>query len=717
MNDDWDGVDWANFFHGPDDYDIERMQEEAYQADHPTIEEDSFDDYDSNDDPIFDSADEVAHNTATGQTDRVVVPPLDELSRLRHPLTEGEALVLDFFLRNLPKSWEIYIQPHLNGLEPDFILLHPKRGIAVYEVRDWTLESPDIFVTQPPGGSPTLMKQQDGASVLFEKDNPVTQVDLCKNEIYSLYCPQLPSRSGLGVITAGVILPFATFDHLEALLKPFRDQYDHSSKQSLYPLVGSEILNSTDKWSFRARVLPSVQREDDRINEDRAADLRRWLIEPRAEGSTQRTLFDDLNPRQKKLVTTRTTSGYRRIKGCAGSGKSFVLAGRAAWLASGKDDETQARKKKVLIITYNITLINYLLDLAVQFNPGGKVRDQITALNFHYWCKRVARESGHYSDYLSLWRAARLGDGTPAERTLVLKTTMAKAAMTWLDDVDLAEKFDAILLDEGQDFELIWWRAMRRALRPGGEAVLCGDWVQNIYGVSAWPSDDMADAGFKGPWMVLPDSYRLSPLACDLATDFIDTFLPDLDFQRPVAAAADLFETPILKWWHVDNASIARGCVAALMDIITNSSPQVSHSDLTCIVESESIGNEVVRLLQEEGLTCIHTFGVGNSKIERHYDSQRRKIAFSKGIPFIKITTIQSFKGWESRALVVHAGSRTSPSALALVYVAITRLKRDVNGSYLTVVSASPHLLSYGETWPVFKNSTTATDSTNSGRG
>ena len=473
----------------------------------------SFGDYDSNDDDINDSADEVAHNTATGQTDRVVVPPLDELTKLRHPLTKGEALVLDFFLRNLPKSWEIYIQPHLNGLEPDFILLHPKRGIAVYEVRDWKLESSDVFMAHSSDGSLTLMERKDGVSLSIEKENPVTQVDLCKDEIYSLYCPRLPSRAGFGVITAGVIFPFATVIQLDALFKPLRDQNGHSSKPSLYPLVGSDILNSTNKWSFRARVLPSVQSEDDRINEDRAADLRRWLLEPLSEGLTQRTLLDDLNPRQKKLVTTRTTSGYRRIKGCAGSGKSFVLAGRAAWLASGKDDEAQARKKKVLIITYNITLINYLLDLAVQFNPSGKVRDQITALNFHYWCKRVARESG--------------------------------------------------------------------------------------------------------------------------------------------------------------------------------------------------------RLLQEKGLTCIHTFGVGNSKIERHYDSQRRKIAFSKGIPFIKITTVQSFKGWESRALVVHAGNRTSPSALALVYVAITRLKRDVNGSYLTVVSASPHLLSYGETWPDFKNLTTVSDSAN----
>ena len=57
---------------------------------------------------------------------RVICPSRDELSSLRTPLNKGRELVLDFFDRNLSLEWEIYIQPHLNGIRPDFVLLNRK---------------------------------------------------------------------------------------------------------------------------------------------------------------------------------------------------------------------------------------------------------------------------------------------------------------------------------------------------------------------------------------------------------------------------------------------------------------------------------------------------------------------------------------------------------------------------------------------------------------
>ena len=72
---------------------------------------------------------------------RVVSPELDQLDSLRPPLTSGERTVLQFLLDYLPVGWEIYIQPHMNGLCPDFVLLHPVRGIQIIEVKDWNLKS------------------------------------------------------------------------------------------------------------------------------------------------------------------------------------------------------------------------------------------------------------------------------------------------------------------------------------------------------------------------------------------------------------------------------------------------------------------------------------------------------------------------------------------------------------------------------------------------
>jgi len=62
---------------------------------------------------------------------RIIEPPLAdvEAGRLRTTLNPGEKLALDFFHRHLPPAWEIYIQPHLNGLRPDFVLLHPRMRV------------------------------------------------------------------------------------------------------------------------------------------------------------------------------------------------------------------------------------------------------------------------------------------------------------------------------------------------------------------------------------------------------------------------------------------------------------------------------------------------------------------------------------------------------------------------------------------------------------
>ena len=41
--------------------------------------------------------------------------------------------------------------------------------------------------------------------------------------------------------------------------------------------------------------------------------------------------------------------------------------------------------------------------------------------------------------------------------------------------------YDAILVDEGQDYTLKWWNSLQKALKPGGEMLLVADKTQNLY--------------------------------------------------------------------------------------------------------------------------------------------------------------------------------------------------------------------------------------------
>jgi hypothetical protein len=162
-----------------------------------------------------------------------------------------------------------------------------------------------------------------------------------------------------------------------------------SGKNHMYnPISGRNSLERGDL----SRVFPEAKRTQSKfMTPDLAADLRLWLVEPDAP-KTQHTPLQ-LDETQRKLANSRTKSGYRRITGPAGSGKSVVLSARAAKLIEeGKD---------VLVIVFNITLLNYLADATVRNHPSA--RKAATWLNFHHWCKRVCEDTDHGEEYRALW--------------------------------------------------------------------------------------------------------------------------------------------------------------------------------------------------------------------------------------------------------------------------------------------------------------------------
>lgn len=619
---------------------------------------------------------------------RVVVPPVSELNALRQPLTSGERRVLDWFLEILPCGWEIYVQPHLNGLRPDFVLLHPENGIAVYEVKDWSFRSVDYYVKMGTLG-PKLMGRRDGKDFSLARQDPVAKIDLYKQELYGLYVPSLPNGAGFGSIVAGIIFTEATTTLVESLLGPLREARGHDKYSRLYPVIGADLIGNSDKPTLR-QLLSSVYKQDERMSIRVAAELRHWLVEPTFSSEQRLPLSKMMTPRQQSLALNEEGARFRRIKGPAGSGKSLVLAGRAAELANAG--------KNVLVITFNITLINYLLDLVVRYAQSGLVRRQIVALNFHHWCRRVASMSGREDRYEAIWAGAEEG----ADLDLILGTTLPAAAAGWAAELAEDERWDAILVDEGQDLLPGWWNALRAALPldGSGEAMLAADAHQNIYGIAPWTETQMAGAGFRGRWAKLEHSYRMSPALSRLALIFVERFLPAVEDHRPLSPMGEFEYRTVLRWRQVEVSLAADECVAALLGILDSSADApVAVADLVCIVDRDDVGLEVVSLLRAQRINTIHTFGESSNKRERQEQSRRKKLAFFKGDARVKVTTIQSFKGWESRALVVHISAADTPDSLALAYAAITRLKRDDHGCYMTVVCSAPQLRNFGALW------------------
>lgn len=613
---------------------------------------------------------------------RVISPPLGEHDNLRQPLTEGERLVFEFFHEHLSDEWEIYLQPHLNGLRPDFVLLNPRVGIAVFEVKDWRLDRMKYWVEERSFGEPLLYGEKDGKSFSHQRQNPVPKIDLYKREILELYCPRLDRNYGSAVITAGVIFPFAPDDQVMELLEPSRRYHNmlHQRIAKYYPVSGSDSLES---GAIDVVFPENTRRYSQYMNENLARDLRLWLDEPSFASSQRRPLH--LDDQQVSLVESRTASGFRRIRGPAGSGKSLVLAARAAEIANSG--------KSVLVITYNITLLHYLRDLSVRWpNPSGIPRE-ITWLNFHLWCKRVCRSGGSMEDYGNLWRD-HPGDDVLAVHLPGLVSSILKDGSE-----DLIPQYDAVLVDEGQDMRLLWWDVLRSVCRPAGEMLLVADETQDVYGTArSWTEEAMMGAGFSGPWVELKISYRLPPSLLQLAKSFAQDFLPDDLTNLPEYDAeykqlgVDLYPCH-MKWVQTRSEDALEACWREFRAMAIEAKPgSLTIPDITILTPTLERGRALVDKMSSNQIKCVHTFGSDDRS------QRRQKMAFYMGDARVKITTLHSFKGWETKALIIQIDE--NPSPLSLIYSALTRLKRDTDGSYITVVNSSDLLASFGERWP-----------------
>lgn len=580
--------------------------------------------------------------------------------------------MLELFDRELAPEWEIYIQPHLNGLRPDFVLLNPDVGIAVFEVKDWNLNAMHYFTKADQWGHDALWAKKDGKEFCIQGQNPVTKVTLYKKEIFDLYCPRLQKGAGFGAITAGVIFPFAGKQQVQELLKPFLDDGQWAKYR---PVSGAEDISAGNLEA----VFPEAKRTNSRVmSENLAKDLRGWLVEPDF-ATSQRTRLN-LDRNQRGLAETRTASGYRRIKGPAGSGKSLVLAARAARLANDG--------KSVLVATFNITLWHYLRDLIVRDLDTPEKIKNIQFTHFHLWCKHVCRDAGWEHRYDALWSlsgADRQKDGLNTRLPLLAEEAVMEPG---------ASRYDAILVDEGQDYQPLWWNVIRKACNSNGEMLLVADATQDVYGTAkAWTNDVMKGAGFPGgQWAQLNTSYRLPPDAMDRARSFAKTFLPKetTDLPQPEQGSLDLYPCH-LRWVQCEPEVGEKSCSDEILSLMRQTGKAgLANADITFLTADMRSGQQVVGHLAEYGIQTVNTFGE---------DHRRKKMGFYMGDARIKATTLHSFKGWESRLLVVYVTEAAHAESLALIYAGLTRLKRSQEGSWLTIVCSASELKDYGETW------------------
>jgi hypothetical protein len=159
----------------------------------------------------------------------------------------------------------------------------------------------------------------------------------------------------------------------------------------------------------------------------------------------------ELTERQMMILDFLSNRRRAAIKGCAGSGKTMLALEKARQLAQ--------QGFEVLLTCYNYALANYLSKRA----PQG-----VTVSHFHGLCREMAKKAG-----VSIRPVQDEGE--------FYGTVMPDAMLAAIDQ--LGPQFDAVIVDEGQDFRENWWLPLISLLRDPERGILFAfyDDNQNLY--------------------------------------------------------------------------------------------------------------------------------------------------------------------------------------------------------------------------------------------
>jgi ATP:corrinoid adenosyltransferase len=366
---------------------------------------------------------------------------------------DSERKVFAAFERHLPRDWTVFhsrrmVLPRQGGgsveSELDFLVIDPARGILGLEVKG------GIEIGRDENG------WYSGTSPRRRMKSPGAQAQRAMHTLQEY----LRTRASLPAFGWGVVFPDAESPEALGPELPCRLVIDASSLQwadKAVDAVFDAAIGAGTPLSAGA-VAQLVQLLAPRVS--LAPSLSATLT---AEGAALVRLTEE----QFDILELLAAFPRVGVSGGAGTGKTLVAMERARRLAAGG--------RRVLLLCYNRGLSAYLKPRA----------DGFTVSTFHALCDTLSKSAGlpwptvpDGPDAQAFWR-----DHAPA---LLLQ------ALERLPD----HRYDAVIVDEAQDFHEYWWIAVERLLRRPKEDVL---WVffdpqQNIYGGSAWEALDLRTA-------------------------------------------------------------------------------------------------------------------------------------------------------------------------------------------------------------------------------
>lgn len=391
-------------------------------------------------------------------------PSIETISKFKVQPTAGEWAVLHFLGKVLDNSYEVYFNPYLNGDRPDVLIMRQGNGVMVIEVKDWNLSNFALnekknWIYKPNG---SIVK------------SPIDQVLKYKRNLYELHVNKLMEMSIsniklFNVVTCAVYFHCASQVEVEDMLvNPYKNdrKYQDFLKYNI-DLFGRDGLEESRFMQTLERRYLTPNRTSFYFSDDLYHNFKRILTPTthmKSSGHPYR-----YTQKQRDIIYSNTLE--QRVRGVFGSGKTTVLAARA--VQAYKRALQRNSYPRILILTYNITLKNFIHDKLNNVDEEFPL-EAFIIINYHSFINAELNN---------------LNIDVEVTKNIPKSEVGRYLEQNYYDNVALFEehkgdivKYDAVLIDEIQDYHRAWMDIVKNYFRdPQGDYVLFGDVKQNIY--------------------------------------------------------------------------------------------------------------------------------------------------------------------------------------------------------------------------------------------
>ncbi len=267
---------------------------------------------------------------------------------------------------------------------PDFVVLHPSRGILILEVKDWKLDTvqqadKQSWVILSEGLPKTVISPLEQARHYAHQLVNALERDAQLVQQAGRYKGKLAFPWGYGVVLTNITRKQFTEGDLQHALDP------------RCVLCKDEMLESVEPEELQSRLWDMFPYGMRGIMSLPQLDRVRWIMFPQVRVQVQDNLFDDNDSTsdlpdimrvmdlQQEQLARSLGEGHRVIHGVAGSGKTMILGYRAEYLARA----ATATAKPILVLCFNEPLGVKLHSVMQSKGLTGTVHVR----HFHKWCR------------------------------------------------------------------------------------------------------------------------------------------------------------------------------------------------------------------------------------------------------------------------------------------------------------------------------------------